>query len=247
MVFRKKEVREILLIVQARVGSTRLPRKVLLDLCGKSVIQRVLERIKNSVLVDKFILAMPDTPENDILSNFAKTNDFYLFRGNENDVLDRFYQATRDLCNNQQDELIIIRVCADNPFVDSYEIDRLIGFFLKGDYDYAFNHIPALDNMYPDGLGAEILKFSVLKYIWEKADRLVQKEHVTKYIWDNMKEFRIGVLKAPPSIAYPEIKLDVDTEEDFKWLEKLYRKLIKRNGEVNFSGAEIVACAQNIS
>jgi len=81
MVSRQKKIKEIILIVQARMGSTRLPGKMLLDLCGKPLVQRVLERVRNSKLVDKFILAVPDTKENDKLADFADENNFYLFKG----------------------------------------------------------------------------------------------------------------------------------------------------------------------
>lgn len=239
-------MRKVVLIVQARVGSTRLPRKILLDLCGKPVIQRILERVRNSTLVDKFILAIPDSPENTVLSEFADAEKFSVFRGREEDVVDRFYQAIINQCDNPQKELVIVRVCADNPFVDPCEIDRLIAFFLKGRYDYAFNHIPALENMYPDGLGAEALTFSTLKRIWRGAVELSHREHVTKYIWDNMGEFEVGVLRAPFNIAFPEIKLDIDTEKDFAYVERLCKKLIEIKSENFFSGVEVVNEARNL-
>lgn len=233
-----------ILIVQARIGSTRLPKKMLLDLFGKPLLQRVLERVGNCTLADKLIVAIPDTAENDVLLEIIRLNGFSLFRGNEVDVLDRVYQAAINLCDNLEDETTIIRVCADNPFVDPDEIDRLIGFFLKGNYDYAFNHLPALDNMYPNGLGAEALRFSILKYLWEKAIELPYREHLTKYIWDNIEKFKVGVLPAPSCIRYPEIKLDVDTQEDFQRAQMLYKRLIEKEGERIFAAAEVITEAR---
>jgi len=195
MLFKKERSEEIILIVQARIGSTRLPAKVLRDLCGKPLVQRVLERVKNSTLVDRFILAIPDTLENNVLSDFADSNSFLLSRGAEEDVLDRLYQAALNQRDDRHDNFSIIRVCADNPFVDPGEIDRLIKFFREGDFDYAFNHIPALGNMYPNGLGAEAMKFSVLKYLWRETKDLAHREHVTKYIWHHIERFKVGILK----------------------------------------------------
>ena len=240
-----KSKKRIALIIQARMCSQRLPGKMMLKVCDKPIIQRVLERCNNSALSDMFILACPESAENNILSDFGHRIGFSVFRGKEEDVLDRFYQAARSMGINSGND-IIVRVCADNPFVDPYEIDRLIGFYLKGNYDYTFNHIPALDNMYPDGLGAEAFSFSILQHMWKHAKDSACREHTTKYIWDNQKKFKYGVLKAPACIAYPDIKLDVDTHSDFAQVEGLYKELILRNSEIIFSGTEIVDCARKL-
>jgi spore coat polysaccharide biosynthesis protein SpsF len=239
MVSRQKKIKEIILIVQARMGSTRLPGKMLLDLCGKPLVQRVLERVRNSKLVDKFILAVPDTKENDKLADFADENNFYLFKGSEEDVLDRFYRAVTSF-NNPDADSLIVRVCADNPFVDPGEIDRAIDFFTHNNFDYVFNNIPALGNNYPNGLGAEVFGFGILKKVWEKAKSPSHREHVTKYIWDNEKEFNIGTLKAPSSIAYPKIRIDIDTQQDLEKVRLIYERLIKKSKDRIFSAAEII-------
>ncbi len=235
-----------IIIIQARLGSQRLHKKMLRDLCGKPLIQRVLERVNQSNLIDDFILAVPDSQENEELLFFAEKNNYISFQGKENDVLDRFFQAAKTCCNDLNDNTIILRACADNPFIDPSEIDRLISFFMDGEYDYAFNNRPADNNMYPDGLGAEIFKFSLLKKLWENAVTKSHREHVTLYALDNSHMFNIGTLKAPIQIAFPEIKLDIDTEEDFKWVEKIYSELNKKYGEKIFSSIEIVQCALSL-
>ena len=228
-----------IVIVQARMGSTRLAAKMLLDLCGKPLISRVLDRVKFTKFIDFFILAVPDLTENDVLLNIAGL-DYIQFKGSNLDVLDRFYNAVILNIRDIKDDDLIVRVCADNPLISSEEINRLIDFFLCGGYDFAFNNVPSYGNNYPDGLGAEILRFATLKWMWEKTTDLSHREHVTKYIWDNPNLYHFGVLHARPQIAFPMIKLDIDTQDDYKVIKKLYMELISTYGDINFTSEQVV-------
>jgi len=138
-------------------------------------------------------------------------------RGSEDDVIDRFYQVAQ----REVDFRFMVRVCGDNPLIDPMEVDWLVRFHQEGEYDYSFNHIPYADNGYPDGIGAEILSRDILQYIWEKADQAHQREHCFDYIWDNMSQFNVGVLKARKAIRRPDVKLDIDTGEDSTFLRNL--------------------------
>jgi len=227
----------IIVIVQARMGSSRLPGKMIKDICGKPLLERVLERVRAAKTVTDFIVAIPDTKNDTVLGDIAKQCDFLCFRGDEQDVLDRFYQAAITLMPTITDEDIIVRVWADNPFIAPEEIDRLIAFYQSGSYDFAFNHRPFLHNRYPDGLGAEILKFSLLRHMWQMTQKQAHREHVCQYVWDAMEEFAVGIVPAPDEIAAPSIKLDVDTDADFQWVSTLYTQLI--------SAHDIVMCAQH--
>jgi spore coat polysaccharide biosynthesis protein SpsF len=129
----------------------------------------------------------------------------------------------------------IVRVCADNPFVSPEEIDRLTRFYLAGGPDYAFNHIPRMDNMYPDGLGAEILSAALLNRLAAVTTEPRRREHVTSYIWDHSSEFRIETVPAPPEIAFPDIRLDVDTPHDLERLRSIVQGL-----DIHSSAAEVV-------
>jgi len=210
-------------------------------MCGKSLIDRVLERVAKTRMVDQFILAVPETTENDVFKEVAERHAFTLFRGSEHDVLDRYYQAAKRYA---ADDDAIIRVCADNPFVAPEEIDRLVNFFRQNIFDYAFNHVPAANNQYPDGLGAEMFSFSVLKKLWNIATDVKHREHVSLSIWENLPDYCVGILRAPESIACSGIKLDVDTQEDFDWTEKIYQALIREAGDRIFTAQEIVSCAK---
>ncbi len=178
------------------------------------------------------ILATSINSENDTLEELARNESIVCYRGSEDDVLDRFYQVTR----REKDFRFIIRVCGDNPLIDPLEVDRLVRFHQRGEYDYSFNHIPYDDNGYPDGVGAEILSQDMLKYIWEKADQAHQREHCLDYVWDNMSQFKVGILKARKSIRRPNVKLDIDTEEDLTFLRSLldhlsYNQIVRLNTE----------------
>ena len=203
-------------IVQARMNSKRLPNKMMLQLRGVPIIGWVNQRLRRSKRIDKLIFAIPNTNSDDVLASYLEAQNSLVFRGDENDVLKRFY----DVCIANPTDAVI-RVCADNPFVDPCEVDYLVDFFRIGKYDYAYNHIP-VNNSYPDGLGAEIVTFSVLKKLHSLATLSNHREHIFNYIWDNPNAFKIATCNPlDKSIASPHLKLDVDTLEDFNKMNML--------------------------
>jgi spore coat polysaccharide biosynthesis protein SpsF len=210
-------------IIQARMGSSRLPGKMLMDLCGYSLLHWVLARVKLSRKLTRIILATTDIKRDDPLSELASHFQISAFRGSESDVLGRFVGAAHSAPTD-----IVVRICADNPLIAPEEIDRLIDGYLSGLYEgrdeqrlYAFNHIPALENQYPDGLGAEILSIKLLEHLARRALLPSQREHVTSFVWDHKQDFDIVPIPAPPEIAYSKVKLDVDTPADLEKLRSL--------------------------
>jgi spore coat polysaccharide biosynthesis protein SpsF len=196
-------------IVQARMGATRLPGKMLRELRGHPIIHWILSRCKTSQLLDHLTVAIPTGSSDDILADYVKSADVPVFRGSEHDVLSRFYNAVKPF---QPDW--VVRICADNPFISGSQIDHLIRFAGQTDVDYAYNHIPR-GNVYPDGLGAEIVKFDILERIFYEAQRAEQREHIFNYIWDNQDQFIISTFNPSDDyLARPSIRLDVDQEED---------------------------------
>lgn len=222
---------DVAIIIQARMGATRMPNKMMLWLHGFPVIEWVYRRASQAKLVKQVIFALPENSNDDILENYLTRLGAQVFRGSETDVVTRYWGAARS-CDVEQ----IVRVCADNPFVSGSEIDRLIEFFNSGGYDYAYNHIPR-GNSYPDGLGAEIVSKDVLSRIHREARCPDHREHVFNYIWANANEFRIGTCNPlDTSLAYPELKLDLDTPQD-------YQKLLQWPVRPDMTAAEIVATA----
>ena len=214
-------------VIQARMGSSRLPGKMMMDLCGYPVLHWVLHRVKKARNLTEVVLATTRLDRDAPLVDLAGALGVKVFRGSEADVLGRFRDAAREFKVR-----VIMRICADNPFIAPEELDRLVACYQSrrqsgGDPHrlYAFNHLTTMDNDYPDGLGAEIFSLEML----ERLDRLSQepshREHVTTYLWDHPRDFEIYPIFPPPEIAFPAVKLDVDTPEDLEQLRQLGTRL----------------------
>jgi len=205
-------------IIQARMGASRLPNKMLLHLHGFPVCEWVFRRVTQAKKLDLLIFALTDRANDDVLAWYLQSMGATVIRGSENDLVDRYYQVAKQVDANQ-----IVRVCADNPLVCGSEIDRLIEFYNQENCDYAYNHIPR-DNHYPDGLGAEICSIKLLEEIYQKATTLEQREHLFNYVWEHEADYIIKTFDPPEELAHPELKLDLDTADDYmKLLEKKYR------------------------
>jgi len=201
------------IIIQARMGSRRFPDKMMALLHGIPIIEWVIRRTKRAKLADMVILATSIHKENDILEVKAHELGIEVFRGSEDDVLERFALAA----NTFQLETIV-RVCADNPLVCPDELDKLIYFYREQHPDYAFNIIPKLDNRYPDGLGGEIVSNKILQELHQTVVLKEEREHFFNHIWNNAKHFTIATFKADAAIAHPEIRLDVNNHNDLDYL-----------------------------
>ncbi len=198
------------------MGSTRLPDKMSLDLCGYDLIDWVIRRSLKSNFINSFFLATSNNEENKFLVEKSKQYNIKYHLGSEDDVLSRFIDIAKS-----EDADLIVRICADNPLICPLEIDRLIQNFLDIKPDYAFNHIPALGNDYVDGVGAEVISYNALMKISTSKTNKEQQEHVTKYIWDNKNKFHIHTFRSPNNLRFPKISLDVDTNDDLLFLTDL--------------------------
>lgn len=215
-------------IIQARLGSTRLPCKMMLSLHGKPIIEWVIRRVQKSQLLDDIILAIPISEDNDVLAKYITELGVKVYRGSESNVLNRFYEAVKN-----ENATHIVRICADNPLIDGNEIDNLIDFYQENSCDYAYNHIPK-DNLYPDGLGAEIIAFDLLKHMNEVVTSQHHKEHCLSYIWDNKDKFIIKTFNPlDKELHYPQMKFDVDTFDD-------YHKLAMKDFTIDISSQELI-------
>ncbi|MBI4936647.1 MAG: hypothetical protein HY846_00230 [Nitrosomonadales bacterium] len=139
-----------------------------------------------------------------------------VYRGSESDVLGRFVAAA-EISRAET----VVRICADNPFIDPGEIDRLIDFFNYSNCDYACNHLDRLGSRYADGFGAEILGADLLRQIASRTTETRYREHVTLYLWDHAGEYNLMAVPAPSALACPELSFDVDTPSDLIELEHL--------------------------
>lgn len=221
----------VVAIVQARMGSSRLPNKMMLWLHGLPVAGWVLHRVRQAKLIQQVVFALPDTPHNDVLTDYLQSEGATVFRGSEGDVLGRTLSAAQAFNADW-----VVRVCADNPLIAGTEIDRLVAFYSSRDYDYAYNHMP-INNRYPNGLGAEIATLEVLAIMDREARMPDQREHVFNYLWANQQLYSIGTFSPDdPVLAHPELKLDLDTISD-------YHRLLNLRLHPNSSTREVVTKA----
>lgn len=209
----------ILAILQARTSSSRLPGKVMKPILGKPMLELQIERILRSRRIEKLVVATSRNKEDNPIEDLCKTMGIDCYRGDLNNVLDRFYQVARTWKAEN-----IVRLTGDCPLSDPEKIDQLIDFFMKKSIDYASNcEIPKL----PDGLDAEILTFNALKKTWQNAQRSDEKEHVTLYINNHSDLFRQDHLIYDKD--YSHMRWTVDEPEDFIFVQKIYENLYPSN------------------
>ncbi len=212
------------------MGASRLPNKMLLHLHGYPIGEWVFRRVQQAEKIDQIIFALPNTEDNDVLAWYLQSIGANLFRGSETDLVERYYLAAQQAGADQ-----IVRVCADNPLICASEIDRLIHFFENESCDYAYNHLPR-ENRYPDGLGAEICSIQLLEDIYQNAKTPKHREHLFNTIWDNRINYTIKTFDPAEEIAHPELKLDLDTMDD-------YQRLLEKPYRIDMSAIDIVQTA----
>ncbi|MDA9213413.1 glycosyltransferase family protein [Flavobacteriaceae bacterium] len=228
----KKNISNTIAIVQARLGSTRLPGKVLLEIESKPVLLHIVNRLKRVLKVDDVIIATSSLKINSKIISFCKENDIKCFVGSEDNVLERYYQAA--LVYKPKS---VIRITGDCPLLDSELINRLIDYYEENDFDYCGIATGAgVANKksilrYPDGLDAEIFKFSVLERAYKNATTKLHLEHVTPYIWSNKKLFNLGVMYSETD--YSSYRWTLDNIEDFDFIKWIYSKLYSKNNYFN--------------
>ncbi len=197
-----------------------MPRKVLMTIKGKSLLEYHLHRAKKSKLVNKWIVATTDELESELICEVADKLSVGYFKGSLNDVLDRFYQAVK---NENPD--YVVRITSDCPLIDACVIDEVVKGCTTGAYDYASN---TLRPTFPDGTDIEVFSFKALKKAWEEATLNSDREHVTPYIWKNCKH-HLGKLFSSFSYEesqdYSAYRLTVDEQRDFELIKHLIEKL----------------------
>jgi spore coat polysaccharide biosynthesis protein SpsF len=217
-------------IIQARMGSTRLPGKVMKDLKGKPVLWHVIERVKQAENIDQIIIATTTHERDKIIFDKAKEWGVKAYQGSEEDVLARYYEAA-----NKYDVDTVVRITSDCPLIDPYVIDEIVEYYNENDYTLVTNAGSDLNNRtYPRGLDTEVFSFEVLEKAYKKAEKKYQREHVTPYIYENYDD--IYYYKNNEDLS--NYRLTLDTKEDFELTKALYDKLY--NGKHNFYLNEII-------
>ena len=233
--------KRVVLIIQARMGSIRLPGKSMLNLAGKPLIKHILERVQRCKKLDDIVLAIPDTSENLVLKTIGDASDIKVFSGSECNLLDRYYQAA--LWSKAD---IIVRLPADNATPEPSEIDRIIDHHLRLGYRGFSSNLAEINNSgYPDGIGAEVFDFSLLEEANNKCSDPKMFEHVHLNFFDYMSGQAVDLnwcpvstIKCPIEFRRPDLILDVNTHEQYEFMQKLYEALYLKNP--NFHITDII-------
>jgi len=202
-------------IVQARMGSMRLPGKVLKDLAGEPMLARVVNRICRAKSLQEVVIATTTNALDDVIVKLCEARDWRWFRGSEEDVLDRYYQAARKY---QAD--LIVRITSDCPLIDPEIVDQVVQEFLERqpEVDYASNTWP--QRTFPRGLDTEVTRIDVLERAWREDRSPTWREHVTPYIYRNPDRFRIHNVLS--QVDYSTMRWTVDTPEDLTFVRRIY-------------------------
>ena len=212
------------IIVQARENSTRFPKKVLYPIFRKPLIIKVLDRLKKSKLKDIIIVAIPKNKKNTKLEKLLLKNKYKIFRGNEENVLKRFYDAANSFKLD-----IIVRITSDCPFSDPNLIDKLISILIKKKLDYASN---TLYPTFPDGLDVETFTFKSLKHANKKAKSIFDREHVTPYIKRNKKFKKFNLVH---NTNLSNLRFTIDEKKDLELV-----KFVFKNFKGNFKWQQLI-------
>ncbi len=211
----------IVAIVQARMGSTRLPQKTLAPLAGKPMLAHILERIQAVEAIDQIVIATTTRPEDEAIVHLAQDLDVPVYRGSVEDVLDRFYQCARQIGAHT-----IVRITADDPFKDPQIIQEMLEHWQAAypAYDYLSN---TLEPTYPEGLDIEIFTMEALEQAWREATLPSDREHVTPYIWRQPHRFRLFSWKQEEDLSH--LRWTVDYPEDLAFAQAVYQRLYPQN------------------
>jgi spore coat polysaccharide biosynthesis protein SpsF len=212
----------VVVIVQAHLGSTRLPGKALKDIGGRTMLARVARRTRRATLLAEVLVATTEKQADSAIVAECEALGVPVFRGSEEDVLDRYYQAAK-----ASDAEAVVRITSDCPLVDPGVIDQVVGAFLDEQVDYASNSIV---RTYPRGLEVEVMNTVTLARAWRQAKEPYQRTHVTPYIYENPALFRLVSVTADRD--YSGYRWTVDTPEDLEFVREVYAHL---GGDDSFS------------
>jgi len=237
-------------IIQARMGSSRLPGKVLKDIAGKPMLFHVLERVSHASLLDGILVAATSDVSDDPIADFCQVGGFQCYRGSQFDVLDRFYTAAL-----QVNAGTIVRITADCPLIDPSLIDQLLVEFENSTLDFASNRLPPpFKRTFPIGLDIEICSFAALERAWKEADQPHQREHVMPYLYEDAilkkvdathafgtgsRGFKVLLLDHVPDLG--DLRWTVDTPQDLEFVREVFSKFPGRN---DFSWLEVLDLVQ---
>jgi spore coat polysaccharide biosynthesis protein SpsF len=207
----------VIAIIQARMGSSRLPGKVLKDIYGEPAIIRQVKRARRAQSLGQVVLATTDDPEDDPIAEVCCAHGIPCFRGDPHDVLDRYYRAAR-LFGAET----IVRLTGDCPLIDPQEIDRTVQAFFAGGVDFAANRLPPpWKRTTPIGMDTEVVSFNNLALAWREADAKYAREHVMPYFYEQEGRFSVLLVDHKPDLS--QYRLTLDTAEDLVLIREIFQ------------------------
>ena len=213
-------VKKILAVVQARIGSTRLPGKVLAKIQGVSLLEHILQRVSRSIKIDNIIVATSDKKEEKPIIDLCKKLNVNIYQGSSKNVLSRFYEASKKYGGD-----VIVRITADDPFKDPKIIDKIIRhYFSDSSFDYVSNTIKPT---FPLGMDVEVFSFKALEIAYKNATSEYDKEHVTPYIYNGNNNFKISNFRHEKQLSH--LRWTIDKKNDLLMAREVYRKLYNQN------------------
>lgn len=218
------------------MGSSRLPGKVLMEICGKPIIAHLCERIQSSQLLTEIVIATTTEIADDAIAEFCSGNNIHCFRGSQYDVLDRYYRAAMIY-----DADVIVRLTADCPLLDGELVDSVVQAFLDQKVDFAANRLPPpWKRTFPIGLDIEIASFAALEEAWNKADQVFEREHVMPYLYNQPGRFKTLLLQNERD--YGTRRWTVDTPQDLELMDTIFTHFKPRT---DFSWKEVLFFLDN--
>lgn len=216
-------------LIEARMGSSRLPGKVMLDMAGRPMLARMIERVRRSSRVDTVAVATTERPADDIIVALCREMGCEVFRGSENDMLDRLLGAARAF-----EAEVIVQLTGDCPAVDHRHIDRSVALFFEGDYDYVCNNMPPT---LPIGFDVRLFPTEVLALVGQLTTDPVDRVHGSYYIYTHPERFRLVSWGVDTDMC-PGLRLTVDEYLDYALMCRVFEALLPVNED--FSARDVV-------
>jgi spore coat polysaccharide biosynthesis protein SpsF len=208
-------------IIEARMTSSRLPGKVMLPICSKPELELLVERLRQCTLLDGIVIATTTNATDDVIDELARRLRVGIFRGSEDDVLDRVLSAAQ-----ATDTEVIVEVTGDCPLVDPDILDELVAIYRRGEYDYVSN---TLRRTFPRGLDVQIFSAVTLADVARRTDDPVDHEHVSLYIYEHPELYRLFNLDSGLPEHQGDLRLTLDTEEDYILIRRVFDALYPAN------------------
>lgn len=225
---RDKTIVNVVAMVQTRMGSTRLPGKVMKDLGGEPMLARVISRLRRARRLTHLVIATTTEPADDVIVEFCGSKSVAVFRGSELDVLDRYYRAATEYRAD-----VVVRITSDCPLIDPTIVDRVIEVFHDASADYVSN---TMVRSYPRGLDTEVFRASALERAWRTATLSYERVHVTPYIYQHPQLFKCE--SVVNDIDLSSGRWTVDTPDDLALARAVYAHFYQRD---DFSWLEVQA------